>query len=319
VRWELPAQADKPPSSEELARAWTAAIAEIRESYKFRGREAVVSLRSDQLWVQNVRVPKLAGADLERAIQQEAAARLPFPLSEAELRYWQAGDVRQGDATRREVILLACHRPVLDRALSVVIDAGLTPVAVDVEPAALVRSYRRQYRRDDDREQRTMYVHLGATSTVVVIARDAEILFVKYLEVFGRQMDEAVARHLKMGLGDAAALRRNNGDRRVELQDPEVTRGVAEATRPVVEQLLGELSRCLRYHSVTYRGQPVDRLVLGGGEATQGLLDALTGRIELKCELGDPLRSFDGGVPRGRRGQWDVALGLALRSARYTA
>ena len=35
-------------------------------------------------------------------------------------------------------------------------------------------------------------------------------------------------------VADAAALRRHNGDRRADQRDPEVTRTIAEATRPVL-------------------------------------------------------------------------------------
>lgn len=312
VRWELPWREQRPPL-DELARAWQEAIEQMRQSYNFRSREAVLSLSAEQLTLQNVRISKLAGPDLDRAVRQEVAGKLPYPIEEAELRCWQAGDVRQGEAVKREVIVLACHRPVLVRLLAAIEGAGLEPVAVDAEPAALVRCYLKQFRRDEDRELRTMYVHVGAGTTTVVIARGAEVLFAKYLEIGGRHFDEAVSRNLKMPLPDASALRRNNGDRRVDQQDPEVTRGVSEAIRPVVEQLAGELSRCLRYYVVTFRSQPASRLVLGGGEATGSLAEVLTSRLDLKCELGDPLRSYEARLPAARKGVWDVACGLALR------
>jgi len=81
----------------------------------------------------------------------------------------------------------------------------------------------------------------------------------------------------------------------------------------VVERLAGELSMCVRYHSVTFRGQPLVRMVLGGGEATQQLLDSLGKHIDLKCELSDPFRTFTAIPNLGRKGQWDVAAGLAMR------
>jgi hypothetical protein len=52
-------------------------------------------------------------------------------------------------------------------------------------------------------------------------------------------------------------------------------------------------------------------LILGGSEASEELLDVLSARLDIKCELGDPLRSFDTAVA-GRRSQWDVTTGLAL-------
>jgi type IV pilus assembly protein PilM len=81
----------------------------------------------------------------------------------------------------------------------------------------------------------------------------------------------------------------------------------------VVDRLAGELAMCVRYHSVTFRGQPLVRMVLGGGEATQQLLEGVSKQLDLKCELSDPFRSLSHVPNVGRKGQWDVAAGLALR------
>ena len=119
--------------------------------------------------------------------------------------------------------------------------------------------------------------------------------------------------NLEMDLTDAVALRRHNGDRRADQQDPEVTRSIEESVRPVLDQLANELSACLRYHSVTFRGQQLSQIVLGGGEASQPLADWLAARLDMACEPGSPLRSYENVTATGHTGQWDVAAGLALR------
>jgi type IV pilus assembly protein PilM len=289
------------------------AIQRAREGRAFQGRNAVVCLNGRQLFLQNVRVPKGEQPAIDRSVQQEAAGRVPFPVAEAEIRFLEAADIRQGDQVLREIILMACHRPILDRALEIVERAGLHPVAVDVEPAALLRAWGSQFRRDEDRHTRSLVVHVGHTATLVLIAQASELLFVKYLDLGGKQFDEAVARSLKMEVAEAIALRRNNGDRRSDRQDPEITRSIQEGMRPIVDRMANELALCVRYHSVTFRGQPLERLVLGGGEATPGLMEQLNKRLGLKCELSDPLRALAPGGARGRASQWDVAAGLAMR------
>jgi type IV pilus assembly protein PilM len=158
-----------------------------------------------------------------------------------------------------------------------------------------------------------LFVHIGAANSVVVIARGGEILFVKYIDVGGKHFDEVVASQLGLEPAAATSLRRHNGDRRADQQDPEIALSIQEAIRDVVERLVQELSLCIRYHSVTFRGQPLSRAILSGGEATTTLQDTLAARLDLKCELGDPLRNCDVNLPPQRRGQWDVAAGLALR------
>ncbi|MFI4874381.1 MAG: hypothetical protein ACIALR_03555, partial [Blastopirellula sp. JB062] len=136
---------------------------------------------------------------------------------------------------------------------------------------------------------------------------------IKYLDLGGRQFDEAVEKRLDMSLRQAADLRKHNGDRRRTQRDPEIERSLAEATRPIVEKLLAELSMCIRYHSVTFRGKPLVRLLLSGGEANAPLADVLSKRLSLDAELGDPLRAYDELQQIARRSVWDVAVGLALR------
>lgn len=313
ARWDLPA--DMPGNTELQDQKIAEAIRRAREGRAFRGREAVFCLNAGSMFVQNIRVAQATGDELTKIVHFEAAGRLPFGSEEADLRYLEAADVRQGDTVRREVILLACRRSAVQRILTLAEHSGLMPVAIDVEPAALLRCYDKQFRRDDDQQRRTLLVNIGASTTAAVIARGADAMFVKYVDVGGRHLDEAVARYLKMSLPDAASLRRHNGDRRADLRDPEIARGIAESIRPELDRLTEELSRCIRYYSVTFRGQPLTQVVLGGGEATEALAEHFASRLGLPCELGNPLRSYacERNLLSGRVGQWDVAAGLALR------
>jgi type IV pilus assembly protein PilM len=160
-----------------------------------------------------------------------------------------------------------------------------------------------------------MFINVGASNTVVLIAEGQSPMFVKYLDIGGRHLDEAVARHLRMPLAEATALRRHNGDRRSDQRDKEITEGVAESIRPVLERLANELAMCVRYHSVTFRGKALARTVLSGGEACDSLCRWIAEHLDLPCELGEPLRDLEAPRLTGRSGQWDVATGLALRSA----
>jgi type IV pilus assembly protein PilM len=312
ARQEMPPLPEK-ATPEQAAARLTDGLQKALAARTFRGREAVVCLNDRHLHLQSLRVTRQSGAELDHVVAQEAAGRLPFGLDEAEIRYIESADVRQGDALLREVVVFACQRSVLQAVLDIVERARLTPIAVDVEPSALVRSYAGQFRRDDDAGQRAMMIHIGSARTTAVIAQGDEMLFVKYIELGGQHFDAAVARHLKMELDEAAALRKHNGDRRSDMQDPEITRSVSEAMRPVVDRIGGELAMCVRYHSVTFRGQPLTRMVLGGGEATPALVASFSTQLDLPCELSDPFRSFTLAASAGRRGLWDVAAGLALR------
>lgn len=309
--YDLPGGSDAAPVGEKLQTA----LHHCLEGRRFRGKDAIVCVNRRDLFLQNIRIPKNETKPLALLVQQEAAGRIPYSVTDAEIRHFATCDVRQGDVVAQEVVVMACHRPTLEVRLEALEAAGLRPLAVDIEPAAILRSFCKQYRRETDATDRVLYVHIGNTTTVVVIAEGDKILFIKYIDLGGRQFDEAVEKRLDMSVQQAAELRKHNGDRRRTQHDPDIARSLAEATRPIVEKLLAELSMCIRYHSVTFRGKPLVRLVLSGGEANEQLSEILGKRLSIDAELGDPLRTFDETQQITRRSIWDVAVGLALREA----
>jgi len=280
-RWDLPPDDSNNPQLRD--QQIVEAIEHARAGHNFRGKKAVFCLGADNLFVQNIRVAKAEGEELTKIVNFEAAGRVPFAGDEAEIRYVEADDVRQGDSIRREVILLACHRPAIERIIGIAENAGLQADAIDIEPAAMLRCYCKQFRRDDDKQRRMMFVNIGASTTMAVIAKGSDPMFVKYIDIGGKHFDEAVAKRLKMPLKDAVALRRHNGDRRADHRDADITRSISEATRPVLDRLENELSMCIRYYSVTFRGQPLAGIIFGGGESSDALVEWAAKRFDIPC------------------------------------
>jgi len=310
VCWELPRGEDGLPVRTE--EAILQSLCRARQARHFRGREAVLALGVEELFIQNLRIPENKAESLEKLICNEASSRLPFEAAEAEIRFLQTEPVRQADTVRLEVILLACRRPIIQQKVALAEKAGLIPVALEPQPMALLRCYSKQYRRESDQQRRTMYVHIGASTSTVLIARGNDLMFIKPIAWGGRSLDEAVAQHIQMSLPEASALRRHHGDRRADQRDPEVSQAILEAVRPMWDRLANELAMCTRYFSVTFRGEPLSGLVLGGGEASRELADWLAAQLNLPCDLADPFRAFQTRPATGRPAQWDVAAGLAL-------
>lgn len=302
--WQAPPFEDSDSWSDAVAAALRAALA----GRGFRGRQAVLGLNNHQLFIQSIRVPKSDHGDLMTTVEQEVASRIPFPMEETMLDYWESADIRQGESLLREVIVFACHQPVASRLAKVAQTAGLQPIAIDVEPAAIIRSYCAQFRRDDERSQRALLVHLGYRSTAIIICQFDTALFVKYLELGGMHIDQCAAQALKLSQQDAHALRRQ-----LDQAEPDVVRTLLEAIRPVIEKLVREISMCIRYHNVTFRGRGVERMLLGGGEASRHLMEILASRLGVEAVLSDPFRRMQVSAESSHPGLWDVAAGLALR------
>ncbi len=324
----LPVDSASPAERTEAVRSGIAAVLRMGQ---FKGRDVVLSLNAQQLFVQNVRVPRLPDDELTKVVRWEAEERLPEDFGESEIRHLVAGDIRtptntgEGTEARREVVVLACRRKEIQEMIQMLETLSLRPVAIDVSACALVRTSHAMMRRRADEQAAFLFIDIGAGMTTVVVTRGHEILLIKSLAVGGLSMDRLVARKLKLNLEDAALARQQSGNATGEAIDPDLARVVADSVRGELESLAGELLMCIRYHSVTFRGNRITKAVLFGGESCPQLADQLSGCIDIPCESGDPFQGLDASplveeqLKASRRGQWVVALGLCTKPARSVA
>jgi type IV pilus assembly protein PilM len=291
---------------------------------QFAGRSVVAALPRDILHIKNLRLPLIPAAELPGAVRFEARNIFAFDTETARLEFLPAGEVRQGSEVRQEVIVMAARNEDVDPFVQTLHDAGLLVESLDAELCALYRTVERFVRRKQDEQEVTVMVDIGLRRTQVLIGRGREINFFKPIDIGGRRLNDAVSRKLHIEYDEAQALRRRLAEAPRPLtgqplpHDP-VRQAVFDATRSTLEELGRELSLCLRYYSVTFRGQRPARVRLTGGEANDPHLSGLlNGILSLPVEAARPLFSIDSSAmrPADRRGslsEWCTALGLALK------
>jgi type IV pilus assembly protein PilM len=296
----------------------------------FSGRRVVAALPREMLHVKNLRLPLIPAHELQQAVQFEARNIFPFDTSTAHIQIIPAGEVRQGLEVRQEVIVLAAKYEDVDSFLEQIHRAGVIVESLDVEPCAVYRAFERFIRRREDEQEVHVVVDVGAGRSQVVIGKGRDISFLKPVELGSDHLHEAVSRKLGISIEEARALRRRlieqkTGDAsRPELveaairSDP-VHQAVFDATRSTMEEMGRELALCLRYYSVTFRGQRPTRVRLVGGESCDPLLGSVLGAAwGLPLEPGRPLLSLDTSRMkpidrRGTLGEWAMSLGLGLK------
>ena len=323
-----------PPAgrSTDLAERTAAAADVIRQMIRhnpFSCRKIVAALPRDIVHVKNLRLPLMPLAELESAIDFEVKNIFPFDTKDAHVRFLHAGEVRQGADARQEVIVLGAPRSEVDTFICQLHRSGAVIESLDFEPAAIYRSVERFIRRREDEQEVNVLVDVGGARTQVVIGRGENISFFKPIEIGGQHLHDAVARKLDITADEARALRRRlieagsakpaNPNALDEARRDPVRQAVFDATRGIMESLAKEVSLCLRYHSVTFRGHRPSKIRLVGGEASDPqLLSVFNSALPLPTESGRPLHSVDTSRmrPTDRRGfmsEWTVPFGLSLK------
>jgi len=321
---------DLPESGDLRKQALGQLITKMTSSGGFVGRSAVACLPATMIQFKNLRFPKMPADELTGAVAWEASDRLHLSSDQVRIQYFDAGEVRQGDEARQEIILMAAPIAAIDDHTEILTAGGLRPACIECVPSALVRALTTKP-TDDDPDPVRVIVDIGYASTKVVIARRGRVVFFKNIEISGQTLDAGVAQRLGLEPHEAAQLRQRLrpqadgatedgtqplfGDTRRET----VERAVYESMRTTLTDLGKELSLCLRYYSVTFRGRRPDYLLLTGGESTEPQLPKLladaVGVTVQPVQLHEridatPVRHLLG--PPARLSEWSVAAGLAM-------
>lgn len=308
---------DRPSTSEAIAM-----LPEMLRANGFRGRNVAVTLPRDFVQIKTLRMPMLSDTELETAITFEASALFNAGPEKLTIRVIPAGEVKQGNESRMEVIVLAVETARIEALLEDFNAAGLLVDAIDFEPAALYRGIERFVRRKDDENEVNVLVDVGGRQSTIVIGRGREVTFVKTIDIGARHFNEQVARRLSLSIDEARSLRRRFSTAETDgvnvTTDP-VRQMILDVTRNTMAELAREVSLCLRYYSVTFRGQRPSKVRLLGGEAHDTMLQsAMAGALTVPVEFYEPFAGIQvspalrAAYP-GRLSEWGVAFGLALR------
>jgi type IV pilus assembly protein PilM len=298
----------------------------------FQGKNVVSCLPNDKLKITSLRLAEAEMGDIEQALQKEVSHRFGLNPDRDLINFLVAGSIRQGDEIRKELILFAADDETIKQHIDMLEQARLRPVAIDTVPCALFRSFERLLRRQEDKEQTSVFVDLGSRFTTVVFGCGGEISFVKQMPLGGEKFNRAIAAKLGISIESAETLRENlrsekssagtglQASENNNSTDALTRQAVVDAISAVAEELAREISLCFRYFTVTFRGKRVDRAVFTGGEAHEDiLLDVLRRQLPVEIEVAQPLKGFDmtdvkfDACKRGSLCDWAVAVGLSLK------
>jgi type IV pilus assembly protein PilM len=333
-------------------------IKQILSKGNFHGKKVVSCLQSGQLKITSLRLNETDEDKTEQILRKETFQRFGLNPDVDAIDYIIAGNVRQGEEVKNEYIVLATDNNTVKNHIEMLELAGLKPVAIDAIPCALFRSFERSMRRQEDWENTAIYIDLGSSCTTVVFGRSGEISFVKQIEIGGNSLNQQIASKLGISITQAEMLRsqlreeevtccrhKTDGDMADTVEescdniedasnqrqsdnenkmDSSTRQVIVDAINSVAEQLAGEISLCLKYYTVTFRGRRVERAILAGGCANEKiLLDVLRRQLSVNIEIAAPLRGFDlsndrsnlnfKGDRRSLLCEWAVAVGLGLK------
>lgn len=279
------------------------------------GRSVVASIPETQSFVRVVDLPAMPEHEMDEAVHWVVRRHLPFDLERVYID-WQSLPNVSGE--RREVVVGAAQREVVDPLLQVLDALGLSVAALELEAQAVMRCLLPSDPFVTRDIRGVLVIDLGATSTNVVFFDRGAMRFTTSIQLGGDDLTMRLTRQLNVPLEVAQAIKANVGP-------PDVGQGpaVEAALRTGMRELVRAVERVVREMMVSFSSeQSVHAILLSGGSANLPHLVDVFSEVfsDVSVQLGNPWTN----IPR-EEGSRDVqlsvsdamhfttAIGLALR------
>lgn len=294
-----------------------AAIREVLKKTRIKQKRVVVAIAGQAVVVRHLKMPLMDDEEVAGAVRWEAERYIPFPIEEVMLDFAIIG--RDQEEGEMEILLVCAHNDIIHSHLDSLREAGLQPLAVDIQPFAMMRGLGIEYRKPGGS---VAMLDIGAGSSDLVIARNGIPYFTRILPIAGNRLTELVVKYTGLETDEAEKAKFS-----VDGAPSEVERFPAEsreyqvnmALREGLKDLALELRRSFDYYQVQHKGEDVSRLILsGGGSLIKDLPTFLAKELAIEVHQGvfDERLSCPQSLFERFKAQlpaFTVALGLALR------
>jgi len=290
------------------------AIRRLIDQHRVKTKEAVVSISGNSVIIKRINLPLMTMEELEESIQWEAEQYIPFDINDVNIDVQLLDDVGE-DPGQMEVLLVAARKELVSEYQSLIHQAGLKPVVVDVDAFAVANMFEFNYGRVDES---IALVNVGAANVTIHIVRNGVSMFTRDIGMGGRQFTEEIQRTLNISYEDAEVMKVGDPEQDDRAIVPEE---IEQVLASVGESLATEIQRSLDFYLSTAADRGLARVYLSGGAArTPGLARAISRQTGLPCEVADPFqrvqideREFKEGYMDDVAPQAAVVVGLAMR------
>jgi type IV pilus assembly protein PilM len=290
------------------------AIRRLVEKARVKTKEAVVSISGNSVIIKRINLPLMTMEELEESIQWEAEQYIPFDINDVNIDV-QLLDDAGDDSGQMDVLLVAARKELVSEYQSLIHQAGLKPVVVDVDAFAVANMFEFNY---GHLTESVALVNVGADNVTIHIVRNGTSMFTRDIGMGGRQFTEEIQRTMNISYEDAETMKVGDPEADEQAIVPEE---VEQVLVSVGESLATEIQRSLDFYLSTAADAGLARIYLtGGGARTPGLARAISRQTGLPCEVADPFsriqideREFKEGYLEDIAPQAAVVVGLAMR------
>ena len=281
----------------------------VSSDIKIKDTTLAVSGHSSVI-TKRITLPQMTDEELSESIKFEAEQYIPFDIEDVDIDFQILGT--QVEEGQMDVLVIAVKKDKINEYVSVVRDAGLNPVIVDVDTFALENAYETNY--EIIPEENIALVSIGASTININILKDEISIFTRDSSMGGNLLTEALQKEFTISFDNAEKLKKGEPVEGIPQED------VSSVLISTSEEIIAEISRSFDYFRSTTNQEDIHEVILsGGGALIKDFVPLLSERLGVGVQIIDPFKnikvpdSFDKGYLKKIEAVVTIAVGLALR------
>jgi len=291
------------------------ALKKLLEQFQIRPQRAnlVTALGGATTSLKEIKSIQMTDEELKTSLAFEARKHLPIDESDTIIDFQVLGEDPH-DPDQLRVLLAASTKKLYKFHEDLLTDAGFKLGVVSLEPLAMVNAY---FGLEDYPEEGVIvFLNIGARQTTVVVDGRQDRIFSRDIPIGGHHFTNDLAKRRDIGYAQAETIKREEGTEAFQLASPEEGGSLSIQETTMVDELIDEIRRTLRYYIKDTGQNQFNLVVLAGGSAGMKGLDAyLSEKMNLPVEIYNPFRALEGEEwSDGAPAEMVVSIGLAMRS-----
>ena len=152
------------------------ALKELIKKSRIKTKNAVIGVSGHaSVIIKRISLPEMSEEDLAESIKFEAEQYVPFDIEDVNLDFQILGP--REEPGQMDVILVAVKKDIINEYVTVVKEAGLNPLVVDVDAFALENMYEVNYEIEPNRN--VALVNIGASTINMNILKGGVSVFTR--------------------------------------------------------------------------------------------------------------------------------------------
>ena len=265
----------------------------------WKGMRAACLLSQGATSTQSFVLPAMPDADLRQAIELQLSETLHFSVDSASYDYRTVREfTKDGDSMVLTLVSATPHATVM-RALKLLREAGLRPVAVSAAAESLANlTYHARLCTDG---QAALHVDIGDDSTILNLFENRLLRFSREIDTSSDTFTRALMRPILTPEGPLQLTRQQAEEVKTVAgcpRDDETmvwphdvrSSEILPLLEPVIQRLSSEVERSVEYMRGLLNGAPIENIVLSGpASRMRNLAPMMSDILGLKVTLIDPI------------------------------